>query len=304
MRVLAAVLLLGCGGGSSGKNPDGTVSTACRSEADCGGTTPYCEPATGTCVECRFSSHCTGTKKICEADMCRAAKSCSELVTELPGLPSGVYTIDPGTGAFDAGCELETSGGGWTLVQRTVWAWAASQALHTSYADWHDTTVGTPAAGMAYRLAGQRWPDVTAKGEIMVVHRVRTTAGGACDPLYYTGSGGTLSVSATAASCAGVTAAAPLLSAPELSTLDQGPGMACVASDNGVPWFYSMCCATCPTFGNAYWADEPHPMENYTATTADLFGKTEAQVCAGKTPRGADNMSTFRGDDSMEVYLR
>jgi hypothetical protein len=64
------------------------------------------------------------------------------------------------------------------------------------------------------------------------------------------------------------------------------------------------CCATCPTFGNAYWTDEPHPMQNYTSATADIFGKTESQACAGHTVRVADDASTFRGDDSMEVYLR
>jgi hypothetical protein len=45
-------------------------------------------------------------------------------------------------------------------------------------------------------------------------------------------------------------------------------------------------------------------MQSYTNTTADIFGKTETQACVGHAVRGADNMSTFRGDDSMEVYLR
>jgi hypothetical protein len=301
-RVLAALLIAGCGG-SSGGHPDGTVSARCQSEAECAAPTPICEPSTGTCVECRFSSHCTGDDKICEADHCRAAKSCDELATELPGLPSGVYSIDPGDGAFQASCELATAGGGWTLVQRTLWAWSASQALQTAYGAWHDTTIGDPGSG-AYRLAGQRWPDVASRGDLMIIHRVRTTAGGACDPLYYTGSGGTLTVGDTSATLTGLTSTAPLLADPALSTLDTGPGAACVTSDGGVPWFYGSCCATCPTFGNAYWTDEPHPMQNYTSTTADLFGKTEVQACAGQTVRAADNASSYRGDDSMEVYLR
>jgi hypothetical protein len=299
-RVLAALLIAGCGG-SAGSHPDGT--TGCQSEADCAAPTPICETSTGTCVECRFSSHCTGDNKICEADHCRAATSCDELASELPGLASGIYSIDPGDGAFPASCELETAGGGWTLVQRTVWAWSASQALRTGYATWHDETLGDPSTG-AYRLAGQRWPDVASRGDIMVVHRVRTTAGAACEPLYYTGSGGTLTVGDTSTTLAGVTSTASLVADPALSTLDTGPGTACVATDSGVPWFYASCCATCPTFGNGYWSDEPHPMQNYTATTADVLGKTEAQACAGHTVCAADNMSTFRGDDSMEVYLR
>jgi hypothetical protein len=303
MRLAAAVLLLGCGGGS-GKHPDAAViGGPCQSEADCSGATPYCDPSTGSCVECRFSSHCQD--QVCEANHCRAARSCDELIAELPGLASGVYTVDPGTGALDVQCDLSTAGGGWTLVQRTVWSWNESQALHTSYAAWHDMTIGMPAAG-AYRLAGEHWPDVTSKGEIMVVHRVRTTAGGACQPLYYTETGGTLAVGSDATTFTGLTGAVAIANDPNFSATDKGPAMSmpCVTMDGGVPWFYGTCCSTCPTFQDAYWTDEPHPMENYTATTADLFGNTEAQVCTGQTPRGADNMSTFRGDDSMEVYLR
>lgn len=304
MRLAAVVLLLGCGGGS-GKHPDGAVvGGPCVSDMDCSGTAAHCEPATGTCVECRYSSQCTGANKICEMDSCRAAKSCTELITELPGLPSGEYTVNPGSGPLDVQCDLATSGGGWTLVQRTVWAWSASQALHTTYATWHDTTIGMPATG-AYRLAGQSWPDVTAKGEMMIVHRVRTTAGGACEPLYYSATGGTLTVGATATTFTGLTGA-PLVSAPDLTTTDQGPAasLPCVNSDGGVPWFYAACCSTCPTFGNTYWTDEPHPMQPYTGTTADLFGRTEAQACVGSTVRVTDNGSAHRGDDSMEVYLR
>jgi hypothetical protein len=44
--------------------------------------------------------------------------------------------------------------------------------------------------------------------------------------------------------------------------------------------------------------------QNYTCETADIFGKTESQACAGHNVRVADDASTFRGDDSMEVYLR
>jgi hypothetical protein len=304
MRLAAAVLLLGCGGGS-GKHPDAAViGGPCQTEADCSGATPYCEPSTGSCVECRFSSHCTGANKICEADTCRAAKSCTELITELPGLTSGEYTVDPGTGPLDVMCDLSTAGGGWTLVQRTVWSWNASQALHTSYAAWHDMTIGMPATG-AYRLAGEHWPEVTSKGEMMVVHRVRTTAGGACQPLYYRETGGTLSVSATATTFTGLTGAAALADSTTLLTTDNDPAPAsCVNMYDAVPWFYAGCCTTCPTFGGAYWTDEPHPMQSYTGTTADLFGNTEAQACAGQTVRVTDNGSPHRGDDSMEVYLR
>lgn len=298
--MFAALAIAGCGASKPSTHPD-AASSRCQSEADCSGTAPYCEPSTGTCVECRFSSHCAN--EVCEANACRPAKSCTELHSELPGLATGVYTIDPGTGPIEAQCELATDGGGWTLVQRTVWSWASSMPLVTDYATWYGKTIGAPASG-GYRLAGAAWPDVTAKGEVLVVHHVRTTAGGACQPLYYKATGGTLAVSATASSFTGLVQPVTLLDSTQLSTNDQGPGQTCVTTDAGVPWFYGGCCTTCPTFGNAYWTDEPHPMESYTGATADLFGKTEAQVCQGATVRMTDNGSIHRGVDAMEIYLR
>src|SRR6185312_4743691 len=166
-------------------------------------------------------------------------KSCGELGAELPGLPNGVYTIDPGTGPLMLACDLSTDGGGWALVQRTMWSWAASQTLYTAYAAWHDTTIGTPESG-AYRLAGVSWPDVTQKGDVLVVHRVRTTAGGACAPLYYVDTGGTLAVSATATTFSGLTGAVPIVNDPAFSATDIGSttGLMCVTTEGAVPWFY------------------------------------------------------------------
>jgi hypothetical protein len=45
-------------------------------------------------------------------------------------------------------------------------------------------------------------------------------------------------------------------------------------------------------------------MQSYTQTIADVTGKTEAQACGALTPRVSDNASAYRGDDSMEIYLR
>ena len=119
MRHLAiAALCAGCGARTHAAAGDAT--TACSTDGDCGGTTPYCDPEAHACVECRFDSECTGAEKICEGEQCRAAQSCKQLVTALPGLPSGLYTLDfDGAGPapeLQAWCDMTTSGGGWMAL--------------------------------------------------------------------------------------------------------------------------------------------------------------------------------------------
>jgi hypothetical protein len=84
----------------------------------------------------------------------------------------------------------------------------------------------------------------------------------------------------------------------QLATLDGGPGVACVVDGNATPWFYSSCCATCPTYQGGYWP-EPHPMMSY-ANVADLHGNTVAEVCTSD----AIMSSAYYGLNAMEYYLR
>jgi len=305
--VLRALLVIAafaaCGGSSSAKGD--APPSGCTTDTQCAAPTPTCDPTTQTCVQCRFSSQCSGDTRICEASTCRIPHSCAELGSELPGLASGVYMVDFGTTTtMPVYCETSV-GGGWTLVQRTRWSWAASMPLLTNYAGWANNTIGAPDPGGGYRMAGTLWPGLAARGDVQLLLRIHTTAGGACNPLHYVGTGGvlTVDVASSAAHFANVTQTAPIINGPDLSTSNSGPFPTCETTGNGVPWFYNACCATCPTYQGGYWTDSPHPMASFTAT-ADALGQTEANACSGQTIQMDQAGSMFRGIDTMEVYLR
>ena len=93
---------------------DGIISGA-ESDVDCGGDT--CDKC-GLDQACGADSDCL--QGSCIADKCTIVATCDEILALDPNAVSGTYTIDPdgegGGEAFPVSCDMDTDGGGWTLV--------------------------------------------------------------------------------------------------------------------------------------------------------------------------------------------
>ncbi len=236
------------------------------------------------------------------ADTCL---SCLDALEDGASTGDGIYTIDPdgagGHSPLDVWCDMRTDGGGWTLVQRTVWSWSESSQLDTSLSQWRGTTYGDPAPGYAFRLAGELWPTLQVEQEHLLVHVARDLSGSDCAPLYYIGTGGAYTVSSTSTTITSISSTATFINSATLSTNNSGPSSYCVNSYDGVPWFYSSCCTTCPTFKGGYWSDTAHPMASYLDVTADEYGNIAANVCS---TGAAVSSYGYEGVNDMAYFLR
>ena len=109
---------------------------------------------------------------LCEGEACIWAEDCAHLLLQAPATPSGVYEIDPdGAGPirpYDAYCDMDFDGGGWTLVMKFA---SGTNVLEFDSPLWSnvDTLNATPPGpNVGAQIGNAKYPtyaDVTG-GEI------------------------------------------------------------------------------------------------------------------------------------------